>query len=132
MKLSTFLAAAAVIGGSLLTPNTAKAAGCYPSLAYNVMKNVLDGGGTWQQAWEASAQERYHDGSELCTLQIKGKWKQYHGTTFNKPLASTIRECDERTDLIFYRRYPGLRGQKLVSMKGPLAKEWMAIRDSVC
>ena len=40
--------------------------------------------------------------------------------------------CNERVDAVFYRRYPELRGTKLTSMNGSLAREWMSIQDSLC
>lgn len=40
--------------------------------------------------------------------------------------------CDARTDEIFWRRYPSLRGQKLTSSDGRLAEEWHQINRSIC
>ena len=40
--------------------------------------------------------------------------------------------CNEKVDAVFYRRYPELKGTKLTSMNGSLAREWMSIQDSLC
>ena len=42
------------------------------------------------------------------------------------------KSCDARTDEIFWRRYPSLRGQKLTSSDGRLAEEWHQINKSIC
>ncbi len=81
MKLFSSIAAAAVIGASFIAPNPAEAAYCSPYLAYKTMKQVIDGGGTWKQAWQSTG--NYHDGTEICTIRIKSFWKKYDGITFN-------------------------------------------------
>ena len=83
MKLSIFAAIAAVIGGSFLIPFPTKAAYCMPFSDCMTMKEVRDGGSSWQQAWDATRQERSYDGTELCALRIKGQWKQNEGVTLS-------------------------------------------------
>ena len=41
------------------------------------------------------------------------------------------KELDRRTDVIFYERYPELKGKVLDSSKGKLAQEWLSIRESL-
>ena len=45
--------------------------------------------------------------------------------------AEKEKDLDQRTDAIFYERYPELKGKTLGSSKGRLAEEWMNIRESL-
>ena len=75
------MATAAFIGASVITTAPVKAGSCLSFLAYSNMKEVIDGGGSWSQAWQAASQ--WHDGTEICSLRIKGQWKKYDNVTFN-------------------------------------------------
>ena len=70
MKLFNAIAAAAVIGTSLIVIQPA-IAGCYPALASTKIKQVVKGGGSVQQGWEVARQEGDWDGSELCTYRVR-------------------------------------------------------------
>jgi len=45
--------------------------------------------------------------------------------------AEREKDLDRRTDVIFYERYPELKGKVLGSSKGKLAQEWLSIRESL-
>ena len=71
MKLFNAIAAAVVIGGSSMIASPANAGGCYPYLASITVKQVVNGGGSAQQGWEAARQEGDWDGSEVCTYRVR-------------------------------------------------------------
>ena len=39
---------------------------------------------------------------------------------------------NQKVEVVFYRRHPELKGTKLTSMNGSLAREWMSLQDSLC
>ncbi len=45
--------------------------------------------------------------------------------------AEREKDLDRRTDVVFYERYPELKGKVLGSSKGKLAQEWLSIRESL-
>ena len=53
-------------------------------------------------------------------------------TPTTRPANNTFASCNTKVDAVFYRRYPELKGTKLTSMNGSLAREWMSIQDSLC
>jgi hypothetical protein len=58
-----------------------------------------------------------------------------HIPTFTqRPRPSNVSyvSCNEKVDAVFYRRYPELKGTKLTSMNGSLSREWISIQDSLC
>tara|TARA_E500000178_G_scaffold186094_1_gene184316 strand:+ start:395 stop:625 length:231 start_codon:yes stop_codon:yes gene_type:complete len=72
MKLfNAITATAVVIGTSFIAANPAKAGGCYPALASTIIEQVINGGGSAQQGWEAARQEGNWDGSEVCTYRVR-------------------------------------------------------------
>ena len=74
MKLSTFVAIAAVIGGSFLIP--AKAGyGCYPSLIVPDYKEFVSGGAAPRMAMEMSLGENT-DGSNNCKFRVNAALKK--------------------------------------------------------
>ena len=77
MKLSAFVAIAAVITSSFLIPIPAEAyTGCQPAYAANVMKQVIRGGGSYEQAVKAAAEEGYAVATETCWYRIKSEFDQ--------------------------------------------------------
>ena len=46
--------------------------------------------------------------------------------------SNTFASCNTKVDAVFYRRHPELKGTKLISMNGSLAREWVSIQDSLC
>ena len=71
MKLFNSIAAAAVIGASFIMANPVQAGSCYPASASMTIKQVVNGGGSWDLAWQAARQEGQWDGSEVCTYRVK-------------------------------------------------------------
>ena len=59
---------------------------------------------------------------------------EYQSLTTRSTVASHggYGSCDNKTDEIFWSRYPSLRGQKLTSSNGKLAQEWLQIKSSIC
>ncbi len=78
MKLTSSIAVAtsslAIVS---LASTPVHARGCYPSLAATIIVNVLRGGGTEKQAWQAAYEEGNFNGTESCYLQIKGVIAKY-------------------------------------------------------
>jgi hypothetical protein len=62
--------------GAMFAVQPVLAGGCYPSLAATVVRQVLDGGGTSEQAIQAAYADGSYDGSETCLLRIKGVLKR--------------------------------------------------------
>lgn len=60
-----------------LASTPAHAGGCYPSLAGSIIMNVVRGGGTEKQAWQAAYEEGSFNGTQNCYLQIKGYIAKY-------------------------------------------------------
>ena len=82
MKLVTAIAGAAVIGTSLIAPNSSKAQnypglGCYPPLAAEMYVQMLRGGASPGYAAQAVYNKGYSDGSEACGYQIIGYIEKY-------------------------------------------------------
>ena len=144
MKLiNTIAAAAAFISTStfaIVNPVNA-GSGCFPNSAVSSFRVYKNGGASSQQAINLAIQEN-HDGSESCRWRINSAFKNsglgmpFSSTSSNvgKRTGSefTYSNCNDQVDAIFYRRYPELRGKKLNSMNGPLAREWMDIQESIC
>ena len=77
MKLFSVIAATAVIGASFIAANPARAnTGCYPSLAATVMKQVIRGGGSFELAAQAAAEEGYAIATKTCWYRIKSQLDQ--------------------------------------------------------
>ena len=53
-------------------------------------------------------------------------------TPRTRPSNISYISCNEKVDVVFYRRHPELKGTKLTSMNGSLAREWMSLQDSLC
>ena len=80
------LGAAAFFAVEALMPSPADALGrCKPFDAYRTMDQVLQGGGSWSQAWEAASMEGQYDGGEICLLRVKGMWRQIRMKTIPSP-----------------------------------------------
>ena len=72
MKLfNSFTAAAVLLSTTFLVAIPAKAEGCYPALASMIIEQVINGGGSAQQGWEAARQEGNWDGNEVCTYRVR-------------------------------------------------------------
>lgn len=80
MQLSFQQISAAIVftGGlaAILSAEPAFARGCYPNSAAAAVRQVLDGGGTAEQALRAAYEDGTYDGSETCLLRIKGVLKR--------------------------------------------------------
>ena len=76
MKLSTFVAAAAVIGGSCLIPTPALA-GCYPYSAYGDYVDYK-AATSKNNALKLSLKENY-DGSSDCRVKINAQFLKKEG-----------------------------------------------------
>lgn len=74
MKLSISIAAAAVIGTAFIAADPAIACPS-PYLAATVIKEVVKGGGTIQQAWAAARSAGWWDGSEVCMYRVRSHLK---------------------------------------------------------
>ena len=66
MKLFNAIAAAAVIGASLIAPNPAEA-GCYPAIAANIMVPIIRETGNVPMAAQAPREEGVLDATKSCT-----------------------------------------------------------------
>lgn len=78
MKLTASIAVAASSFAIVsLVGAPAQARGCYPSLAAQIVINVLRGGGTEKQAWQAAYEEGSFNGTESCYLQVRGYIAKY-------------------------------------------------------
>jgi len=75
MKLFNAIATAAVITGSLVTVNPAKA-GCYPSLAASKMETMLHAGLNHEEAFTYAANKGLID-SRSCAIEVRGYVIQY-------------------------------------------------------
>lgn len=62
--------------GVMLAVQPALALGCRPYTAAIVVRQVLDGGGTDEQALQAAYADGDYDGTETCLLRIKGVLKR--------------------------------------------------------
>ena len=76
MKFFNAIAAATVIGSSFLIPVPAQA-GCYPSLAANVMVPIIRISGNIPLATQAARDEGYLDVTEACTYRSISYIEQY-------------------------------------------------------
>jgi len=78
VRLTASLAiTASILAIESLASVPAYARGCYPALAAENIQNVLRGGGTEKQAWQAAYEEGNFNGTESCYLQIKGYMAKY-------------------------------------------------------
>ena len=71
-KLFNAIAAAAVIGTSLITANPAQARGCYVSMATMDMDSLIAGGASLKQAYQYAVSNGNLDGSDMCWIKLKG------------------------------------------------------------
>ena len=160
MKLIKVIAAATVIGGSFIAASPAEAGNGWIDAGTSVKGSTLyvrplsRSGNlvTYEENFNGSKgkfvancpgwQYKRYGGSEWIDVMPNSIGAAAHRTVCaaNIPSFSPQRtttgvsnaSCNERVDAVFYRRYPELRGTKLTSMNGSLAREWMSIQDSLC
>ena len=78
MKLLNVIAAAAVLGASLLAiGNAAKANACYPSLIVDDMNMLVMEGKSVQQAWQEQVRLGNSDGSDYCWRRTQSYLRLY-------------------------------------------------------
>ena len=160
MKLFNAIATAAVIGTSLITATPAEAGNGWIHAGSSVKGDAmyvrpLSRSGnivTYEENFDGSKgkfvancpawQYKRYRGSKWIDVMPNSIGAAAHRTvcTSNIPSFTAQRtasrvsnaSCNERVDAVFYRRYPELRGTKLTSTNGSLAREWMSIQDSLC
>lgn len=71
-SLLLLLGASWCLGPGLALPASA---GCYPSLAAGMYRDMRRGGGSPGESWEATIRNGDNDGSRECYLRIKGYMK---------------------------------------------------------
>ena len=71
MKLFKAIAAAAVVGTSLLVSSPVEAAGCYDSLIVDDMNSLIMEGKSLQEAWQEQVRLGNSDGSDYCWRRAK-------------------------------------------------------------
>ena len=77
MNLFTAISAAAVISGSLITTATpVSASDCYPSTASKIIREVVRGGGSSQEALDAAVADGSIN-SEGCVVRVRGYMRGY-------------------------------------------------------
>ena len=75
MKLSAFIVAASVVGGSFFIPITAKPYSCSPYTAASILERMLASGASFEKAVQ-QAWRRGHLRDEGCLLETMGVMKQ--------------------------------------------------------
>ena len=134
-------AIAAAMTSALITPAPARSAGCWPALAVTDYGKFVNGGASPDRALRLAINDNY-DGTEICRLKINSAFRNSglpmpfgYGEATRRTRttsASNYSSCNERVDDVFYKRYPELRGKKLSNMNNSLAREWIAIQNSIC
>ena len=76
MKFFTALATTTVIGASLITATPARAAGCYTATAAKIIREVVRGGGSPQEAVSAAADDGVLN-SKSCLVRTRGYMRGY-------------------------------------------------------
>ena len=160
MKLFNAIAAAAVISGSFITTAPVKAGNGWIDAGVSTKGDViyvrpLSRNGNYVTYEETFKGDKGRFIANCSAWQYKslsgGVWRDVmpnsigaaaHRTVCSANIptfTSTTRasnasynNCNEKVDAVFYRRYPELKGTKLTSMNGSLAREWMSIQDSLC
>lgn len=72
------LGAASFFTVEVLMPKAAFAY-CSASAAEMVLRDIRAAGGDWDMAWRAASKHGWWDGSELCAMEIRGKYARYNG-----------------------------------------------------
>ena len=77
MKLFNAIAAAAVLGTSLVTANHAQAGACYSSLITDDMNMLVMEGKSVSEAWQEQIRLGNSDGSDYCWRKTKSYLMTY-------------------------------------------------------
>ena len=83
MNFKTIAASALLAATSLFSAMPAEASSCNPTIAADIIGNIMRGGGSRQLALQAAASEGYYDGTDYCFYGIRGymrKWPATYGS----------------------------------------------------